>query len=295
MLDWNDLRHFLAVHRAGNLLRAAGELGLNATTIGRRLTALEDGLGTKLFDRTPEGYTLTPAGRELLPRAERMEQEVLALERTVAGADAAARGVVRVTATEMLATRFVAPHIAGFAARNPEITVELHCTNEVVSLARREADLALRLARPREDNVVTRRLSTVPLALYASAGYLAEHGAPQDPEQSLAGHQVLLFADTRHFVDENEWLLPRTEGARVVLRSDSVSAVYAAAARGLGIALLPRVVADRDSRLTRLVTRTSSRPREIWMTVHRDLRSTARVQRVMEFLATILAPLPEDG
>lgn len=288
MLDWNDLRHFLAVHRAGNLSRAAGELGLNATTVSRRLSALEEALGTRLFDRTPDGYLLTSAGRDLLPRAERMEQEALALEREVVGADGEARGVVRVTATEMLATRFIAPHIAGFTARHPDIVLDLHCTNEVVSLARREADIALRLAKPREDNVVTRQLSEVPLALYASAAYLEQCGTPAEPEHNLDGHQVLLFANTRHFRDENDWLALRADGARVVLRSDSVSSIYAAVTRGLGIALLPRIVADHDPRLTRIATRTSSKPRTIWMTVHRDMRSTARVRVVMDFLAKVL-------
>jgi DNA-binding transcriptional LysR family regulator len=290
MVDWNDLRYFLAVHRAGNLARAASELAINATTVGRRLSALEDQLGTKLFDRTPDGYQLTPAGRDLLPRAETMEREALAVDREVTGADDRLAGRVRVTATEMLATRFVAPHIWRLQAAHPEIILDLHCTNEVVSLARREADIALRLARPREDNVVTRRLSDIPLALYASARYLEARGTPDDPETSLAGHAVLLFADSRHFRLENDWLLPRAAGADVPLQSDSVSAIYAACVAGLGIALLPVMVAGVDDRLTRIETASGPERRVIWQTVHRDLRSTARIRAVMEFLERILRP-----
>jgi DNA-binding transcriptional LysR family regulator len=291
-LDWNDLRYFLAVHRAGTLARAATELGINATTVGRRLTSLEEQLRAKLFDRTPEGYRLTPAGQDLVPRAEAMEAQALAVSREVASSDSRLAGLVRVTLTEMLATRFVAPHVPRFHRQTPDVTLELHCTNEVVSLARREADIALRLARPREENVVTKRLSDIPLALYAAHGYVDEHGVPKDAEHDLDGHAVLLFADTRHFRFENEWIVPRAIGARVTMRSDSVSAIYAATTAGLGIALLPCLVADHDRGLVRIRTETGPVPRVIWQTVHRDLRTTARVRAVMTFLEGILAPPP---
>lgn len=290
MLDWNDLRYFLSVHRAGTLSRAATELGINATTVSRRLTSLEEQLRARLFDRTPDGYQLTTAGQDLLPRAEAMEAQALAVAREVASSDSRLAGTVRVTATEMLATRFVAPHIPVFHRELPEVTLELRCTNEVVSLARREADIALRLARPREDDVVTKRLSDIPLALYASRSYLDANGVPVDPERSLAGHAVLLFADTRHFRYENDWIGSRTAAARVVMRSDSVSAIYAATAAGLGISLLPRMVAEHDPGLARITTETGPIPRAVWQTVHRDLRSSARVRAVMSFLERILTP-----
>src|SRR5262252_431544 len=181
MVDWNDLRYFLALARSGTLARAAAELGINATTVGRRVAALETQVETQLFDRTPDGYVLTPSGRDLLGRAQHMENEAVALERDVIGADRRLAGAVRLTATEMLATRFIMPHMPRFHRTHPDITLELECTTRRVSLARREADIALRLARPRENNVITRRLASVPLSLYASRAYLEEHGSPQDP------------------------------------------------------------------------------------------------------------------
>lgn len=289
-MDWNDLRHFLALHRTGSLARAAAELGVNATTVSRRLSALEDELGGKLFDRTPDGYALTAVGRELVIRAERIEAEARAIEEDLRGADDRPAGVVRVTATEMLATRFIAPYLARFRARYPEITLELRCTHEIVSLARREADVALRLSRPREDDLVCKRLAEIPLALYAAPSYLAEHGAPEDPEASLAGHHLLCFADSRHFEYENAWMSARAEGARVALRCDSVSSLYAACVGGLGIGLLPRVVADRDPALERVPTESAPTPRVIWRAVHRDLRDTARIRAVVQFLERVLAP-----
>ncbi len=292
MLTWDDLRYFLAVHRTGNLSRAGSELGINATTVGRRLSALEDELGTKLFDRTPDGFTLTAAGRDLVPHAERMEGEAHAVERAIAGADDRLSGSVRVTVTEMLATRFIGPHLPRFHREVPGISLDLHCTNDIVSLSRREADIALRLARPREDDVITKQLADIPLALYASPGYLDARGVPDDPERTLEGHDVLAFAATRHFRDENDWLEPRAQAAHIVLRSDSVSLLYAAAASGLGIALLPRQAADPDAGLRRIETATSSRPRVIWQTIHRDMRNTARIRAVMAFFESLLVPPP---
>jgi len=295
MPSWDDFRYFLAIHRAGTLARAASELRINATTAGRRLTALEEELNTKLFDRTPDGYALTTAGRDLLPRAERMEQEALAVEREVIGADARLSGLVRVSATEMLVTRFITPHLPRLHEQHPDIQLELSCTNRVVSLARREADIALRLARPREDNVVTKELAEIPLALYASPHYLEKRGVPADPDHGIAGHDALMFAATRDFRYENDWFEPLVTDANVVMRSDSVSSIYAATIAGLGIGLLPRAIAEHSARLVRIVTSTSPKPRVIWQTVHRDLRGTARVRAVMEFFESVLVPPSLDG
>jgi DNA-binding transcriptional LysR family regulator len=295
MVDWDDLRHFLAIHRGGTLARAASALGINATTVGRRLSALEERVHARLFDRTPEGYALTAAGRDLLYRAERMEAEALALEREVLGADQRLVGSVRVTATEMIGTRFIMPHLPQFRTRHPEIAIELECSHRNVSLTRREADVALRLARPYEENVVTRRLAPIPLALYAAPNYLSARGLPEDAEASLAGHELVLFAATRAFRVENSWFEPRLTGARIALRSDSVSAIFAATLAGAGIALLPRAAADRDRGLIRIETATSPEPRVIWQTVHEDLQKSARVRAVLDFLAEILQPAGASG
>lgn len=288
MLDWNDLQYFLAIHRAGNLARAASVLGINATTAGRRLANLEEQVQARLFDRTPDGYVLTLAGRDLLPYAERMEAAALGVEREVTGRDALPAGRVRLSATEMLATRFIAPHLPRFAAQHPEITLELECTNRSVSLSRREADVALRLARPREVDVITKRLASVHLALYASPSYLERRGAPKDAEHTLEGHSLILFADSPMFAIENAWLEARAKGAHIAVRSDSVSSIYAAAVAGAGIALLPRAVADSDPKLERIATASAPEPRTIWQAVHADLQRSARIRAVLAFLAEVL-------
>src|SRR5262245_42532558 len=288
MIDWDDLRYFLAVHRAQTLARAASALRINATTVGRRLQSLEEHAGARLFDRTPEGYVLTPAGRDLLPRAERMEAEARALEREISGADQRLEGKVRLSVTEMLGTRFIAPHLPEFAARYPEITIDLNCTNRPVSLGRREADIALRLAKPHEDNLVIRKLGAINLALYASPTYLDEHGTPRRPDTALSGHRAILFADSRAFAIENAWYEARLDGAQVVMRSDSVSSIYSATVAGLGIALLPRVVADADPSLVRVPTKSAPEPRVIWQAVHRDLARAPRIRVVSDFVRDVV-------
>lgn len=172
------------------------------------------------------------------------EAAALSAERGVSGRDQRAAGQVRLSATEMRVTRFIAPYVARFGERYPDVTLELERTNRSVNLTPREADIALRLARPREDGVVTKRLASVWLALYASRGYLERRGAPVDPEASLAGHPLILFAASRLFAVENDWLAARLEGAHVALRSDRVSSIYAATLAGMGVALSPRAVAD---------------------------------------------------
>jgi DNA-binding transcriptional LysR family regulator len=288
MLDWNDVKYFLALYRAGTLAGAAAALRINATTVGRRLGSLEEQVGARLFDRTPDRYTLTQAGRDMLRRAESIEREALALEREVTGADGRLAGVVRLASTETLATRFLAPKLPAFFAAHPDIVLELQCSNRGVSLARREADVALRLSRPHEDNVVTRKIATIDLALYASNDYFARRGMPASPDTSLRDHDLVMFADTRTFALENVWIDARRDGARVVLRSDSVSSIYSATVAGLGIALLPRTVAEREPTLRRIDTASAPEPRNVWQAVHADLQKSARIRAVLDFLATVV-------
>src|SRR5262249_32620425 len=212
----------------------------------------EEQVGARLFDRTPDGWLLTATGRDLLPHAERVEREAAAVERSVVGADQRCTGLLRLATTEMLATRFLAPQLPRFHERHPEVTLVILCAPRSFSLSRREADVALRLTRPREPDVVGRELMRIELSLFAAPGYVEKAGLPARPDVSLAGHRVILFAETPAFALENEWLDARLDGATVALRSDSVSSIYAAAVAGAGIALLPSRMADADPGLQRI-------------------------------------------
>ncbi|MGB5809039.1 MAG: LysR family transcriptional regulator [Polyangiales bacterium] len=285
MFNWNDIRYFLALHRHVTLAAAGTALAADPTTVSRRLLKLEERLGARLFDRTPNGYALTEAGHRLLPRASGIEREVLGVERDVAGEDQKLEGVVRLAATEMLTTRFLAPHLRKFREKYPGIELDLICTHRDVNLARREADIALRLSRPTQDDLVIKRLASVDLGLYASSEYVGRRGTPNE---SFEGHDLVMFADRRPFHRENTWLETRAANARIAVRVDSVSAMYSAIVGGAGIALLPCLIADRDERLVRVPLSGAPEPRQIWQTVHKDVRQSARIQAVVEFLGGVL-------
>ncbi len=153
-----------------------------------------------------------------------------------------------------------------------------------------EADIALRLARPTQEDLIIKRLSFIPLGLYASVDYVDRYGLPKD---TLAGHQMILFANKRPFRRENEWLEARMDGAQLALRSDSVSAIYSATVGGTGIALLPCLVADKDRHLVRVPFEGAPEPRQIWQAVHKDLRDSARIRAVLDFVGKTMSPAQE--
>ncbi|MEM6294302.1 MAG: LysR family transcriptional regulator [Myxococcota bacterium] len=289
MFNWDDVRFFLTVHRQGNLARAGASLKLDPTTVGRRISSLEGRLGARLFDRTSHGYRLTAAGMRLLPRAEKIEEEALAVERDVAGTDQRLQGRVRLSATEMLTTRFIAPRLGQFYEQYPEICVELVCTNRDINLARREADIALRLARPEHEDLIVKKLFTIELGFYARPEYVEQFGMPPQ-SGDWKDHRVVMFAESRPFRRENGWMESNLRDVQVVMRSDSVSSIYSAAVGGLGVALLPCEVADHDPKLIRVPFDGAPEPRSAWQAVHRDLRHSARIRAVLDFLGGLVTP-----
>lgn len=286
MFNWDDLRYFLVLSRAGTLAAAGTDLMLDPTTVGRRVVKFEQRIGAQLFERRRGRYVLTEAGRLLLPWAERMEREAFGAEREIVGGDQRYEGVVRLAATEILATRFIAQHLPEFAKRYPSIELDLICTNGDVSLSRREADLALQLSRPTQEDLIIKRLATVPLAAYASTKYVERYGQPSEKPD---GHRLVLFAHSPAFRRESAWLEERIPGSTVAVRADSVSALYAAAVAGSGIALLPTVAASPDPDLVRIDLGGAPEPRQIWQALHSDLRGAARIRAATGFLAEIFS------
>ena len=287
-LDWDDLRYLLAIQRQGSLEKAARTLKTNATTVGRRLSQLEARLGAKLFDRTSRGLTMTETARRTLPHAEQMEQHAYALARVVASSDGRHEGVVHVTSTEAIATRFLMPHLPRLRSEHPGIDLVLTCAERRLDLGKREADIALRLTRPEEPDVVAKKLFRIEMSLYASASYVAKRGHPGGAD-GFRSHDLVAFAEGRASRPENEWLARNCPGARVVFRTSSVAALCDAAQVGLGIGLLPSLVADREPSLVRLTTPEPPQPRHVWLAYHRDLAPSPRARAVIDFLVDALA------
>jgi DNA-binding transcriptional LysR family regulator len=280
--NWQDLRVFLSILRARSLTAAAKRLGVNQSTVSRRLHSLEEMVGERLLDRAPSGYRLTAAGEQVLPAAERLEADALAMERTLSGLHVQAEGTVRVTATEGIGAFLVAPALPELHRAHPRIEVELVLDHRTLSLSRREADLALRLSRPEQPGLVARLLGRIAYELYAAPRYLEERGRPA-ASGDLSGHDVLGFDETLTTIPESRWLTHHGRKATLVLRSNSGVALLQATLAGLGMALLPCYLADAAG-LVRVLPRSIGLRRELWLAVHADLQHTARIRAVIEFL-----------
>jgi DNA-binding transcriptional LysR family regulator len=287
MLNWDDLRIFLAVQRHGTHAGAAGALTVDPTTVGRRVTALEEALGARLFRRTRGGLVVTDEGARLTSHAERVEAEVLASERALTGARELA-GTVRLTAGDGLITYLLTPALGSLLQRHPGLHVELRGEYRTLDLSRREADVALRLSRPQESSLVARRVGTCRFGLFASEAYLARRGRPAS-EAALAEHDVLSYWDLLDEIPPMKWLLARA-GQQLRLRSSTTAAIVAACVAGHGIAFvttisLQALLARPGSGLVQLFPRAEIPAREMWAVAHADARRHPRVAAVLEWVA----------
>jgi len=283
--DWNDLKYLLACARGGTLAAAGRALGVDQTTVGRRLAALERDLGARLFDRTPDGFVPTATGEQMVELARAIEQGAIDLERTATARDARLEGTVRLATTETLALTFVTQNLIRLHRAHPGIEVEVVIGLPSVSLLRREADLALRVGpRPTQRSLIVRRVGLVRIGLFASPGYLA---ARPGAERSLAGHDLIGFCDEMAQTTPARMLDERATGARFVLRSNSILAAAAAARAGWGIACMPEFVAHGDPEL-RGIGELLPGGNPLWLVVHADLQRTPRVRAVMDCLAELV-------
>jgi DNA-binding transcriptional LysR family regulator len=284
VVDWNDFRYFLAIARAGSFAGAARELGVEHTTVGRRLTALETALGTRLFVRGPEGLTITAAGRDALPLAEEIAARAQTIERRVAGEDGRLEGTVRVSISEALSGYFI-KQSGALRDRHPALTVEMLIGNQVSDLLRGEADLAIRARPVTEPDLVARKLVSAGWSMYASADYVARRGTPPAPE-TLGGHDVIAFDDSMATTPGRLWVDAHGKGCNVAMRGNSVVAVFNAAICGMGVAVIPCFLGEPEPRLRRLTPRVLGE-RDIHLVVHPDLARVARVRAVMDFLVEL--------
>ncbi len=280
MLAWDDLRLVLAIGRSGNLAAAAGALGLNHSTMFRRLNAFEHELGSKVFERLVTGYRPTPSGQRLIEAAERMEAEALALDRDLTGRDTRLSGTLRVTCSETLAYGALTAEIARFRAAHPGITIDLSVDNRVLDLSRREADVALRVNRPTQGDLFGRKLNDISWGVYASRGYLKSKPSPKRPSD-LAQHSVIGWVDAQ--TRAAAWLAKHVPAQAIGFRSSGPVNQFMAARAGIGVALLPTYLAE-GSDLVRILGPLKDIETELWIVTHRALKDTARVRAFMEIV-----------
>lgn len=281
--DWDDLRFFLAVARAGRLTVAARRLGADHATVSRRITALEESLKAKLFERRPQGYTLTEHGERLLGKAETIESEALAAQSEIGGADLALSGTVRIGAPDGFGTFFLAPRIGLLAERYPDLEIQLVAMPRLLSLSKREADVAISLNPPKEGKIVARKLADYRLGLYASEAYLAQAPRLAEPDD-LFNHQVIGYIDDLIFAPELDYLDEVAKGLRARLQSSNLIAQMHAAVAGAGVCVLPDFMTAHEPRLRPVMRERVSITRSFWLIVHADLRDVARVRATVDFL-----------
>ncbi len=286
MFDWEDMRHFIALAESGTLSGAARALKVDHATVGRRVAALEQALGSPLIERLPKRWVLTESGRRVAELAQGMQGQAHDLERAVRAQHVPLSGMVTVSAPPLFASQFLAPRLGVLRRLYPNLHLTLLGDKAVASLSQQEADLAVRISRPREASSVARKIGTMEFWLYAAPGY-------EDKPQ--AEWEFVAYDASMDQALEQAWLRDFAGDRPIVLRANDLVSQIAAARAGVGIAALPCFVASQDPGLAALSVDLKRAARDIYLIVHADLRRVPAVRAVLEFLAAQVAesmPLP---
>jgi DNA-binding transcriptional LysR family regulator len=282
--NWDELRTFVEVARDGSLSGAARRLGLTQPTVGRHVDGLEAALGSTLFTRSPRGLTPTPAALALVPHVEAMDAAAAALARTASGEASADRGAVRVTASDIIGVEVLPPILAAFHARHPGIAIELALTNRTQDLARRDADIAVRMVRPTQSGLVAKRIGSSRISLFAHREYLARFGEPRSLAD-LGNHCLIGFdRDNSSFRGFGGYAAALTRDS-FGLRCDSDIAQLAALRAGVGIGGCQDNIARRTPELVAVLPNAFHYALEVWLVMHENLKATRRVRRLFDHLA----------
>ncbi|MDX2142136.1 MAG: LysR family transcriptional regulator [Rhodospirillaceae bacterium] len=288
-LDWGALRDFIAVADTGSLSKAAKRLRLSQPTLSRRIAELEVQLNTRLFVRTPRGLLLTDDGENVLEGARRVEQEALGIERRADAAQQRLTGTARVSLSEILGTHWLPRKLAAFHAAHPELCIELVVENRAVDLVRREADIALRLFRPSQPDLVAKKVGGVVMGLYGAKSYFKRHGRPESVH-ALKDHKLVSFEESMMIRNQ---AVQRMESCfkreHIVHRSNSFNGQLNATLAGIGLGVHDCFLANAEPTLERILPQHFKHEMELWLVTHADVRRSARIRAVYDFIAAAVA------
>lgn len=279
-LDWTLLQSFLAVARHRSLSAAARSLHVTQSTMGRRLDALHEAAGVRLLQKTPEGYLLTKAGEDILTRVSSIEAEVIAVERSIIGADQRLAGEVRITTVEAFGAWVITPMLQPLLQQAPELQIEFITDYRDLSLARREADIAIRLAPFEQHEAFVQRVGSMAFGLFASRDYLCRKGELEAGDGT--GHSLVTCQQDLASKPEATRLRAFAPNAFVCLRANSRLVQLQAVAAGCGIGLLPWYLGSGTDGLVELSMPGGRVCREVWLGVHRDTRDVPRIRLVVD-------------
>lgn len=285
-LNWSDLKYFLAVARTGSLTAASELLNSSPATVSRRLSELEADLGIKLFSRHASGYLLTDDGSGLVDRAEAAESAMIRVERAAAGRSAAASGQVRVATAENIANYLIIPALSEFNAQFPEVVLEIHTGVRSVNLTRREADIALTMRRPRQGNVLVKKIGELGYGVYGTKDLAARFS--KNPADVGAHADYIGWAEEYGHLDIAEWAKELFKQRAPSFVTHSLRGQLIGAKEGLGLAILPCLLGASEPSLIEVKGAMKRRSQDIWLVTHKDLRHSMRVVAVFEFLEQLI-------
>lgn len=280
-MDWGDLKFFFEFAQRGSLSAAAQTLGVDHSTVARRIDALEQHLGLRLVDRLPRAYHLTAAGERILDLTRQVEAGILDIERFAHGADLSPKGVVRLSGPPSLTSHFFAPRMLELRLRYPDLQVELIGEPRQVSLSPREADIALRLFRPREKHLVARHVATVGFGLYGSSAYLAS--------RERDDWDFLGYDESLEHVPQQRWLKTLAGDRPLAMRTNDLTSLITAVRANGGVAALPHILVAEDTSLKMVATEVPPPTRDLWLLFPRDLGRSPRVRAVIDHVVAITA------
>ncbi|MBK6491367.1 MAG: LysR family transcriptional regulator [Sphingomonadales bacterium] len=286
-MHWDDLRIFLAAARSRTVSDAARKLGIDATTVSRRLDRLSGDLKSSLFESNSSGLVLSSHGQKLLVQAETVEHAIGVATGTLTGERSRLKGLVRISMSEGLATWIVARNMPSFRELHPEISLELVTTNGFLNPSKREADLAITLARPARGHLIASKLSDYRLGLFASKDYAQRNGMPLSGEE-LSQHPIIGYAPDFIYSDELRYLAEIGNKLETSLSSSSINVQHAMLHASCGVGVLPLFIGLRDPDLVRILEFSAEITRSFWMVVHQDSRRIARVSAVVDWLKDIV-------
>jgi DNA-binding transcriptional LysR family regulator len=282
-LDWNLIRSFVAVAEAGSLSAAARRLAASQPTLGRHVAELEQALGVVLFRRGRTGYELTEQGARLFERAQQVGDAANAFARLAAGTTEQVAGTVRVAASEVVSAYVLPSILAGLRQAEPAIEVEIVASNQVENLLRRDADIAVRMVAPVQQDLIARKIADLPLTACAATSYLERRGRPERAED-LVSHDLVGFDRGMDIINGFAALGVAVDRHAFALRTDNQIVLWEAIRAGNGIGFAQRQLAKRDPLVETILPELSLPPLPMWLAMHRDVRTSARVRRVADFL-----------
>ncbi len=282
MLDWNDLRYFLAVARTGSTLAAATHLRVSQSTVSRRVTALEDAIGVKLFIRKPSGYTLTPRGESVLPAAESVEAAVLSFSDSIAAEARRVAGTVRLTTVESAANAWIIPTLGLLRARYPDLRLEIMTSDQNLDISRGESDVALRFgAKPTEETLIVRHLVDMQETFYAHEQLVSSLGMPDNLEEMIR-YPLIMSMDREGKI--TRWMTENFPDAEIAHHANTLSSIIASVRSGVGASILPCLMGDDTRGLVRLLPPITELTMPGWIVTTDDARRQPHIRALIDFV-----------